>query len=179
MNIVLIGYRGTGKSAVGELLALRLKMPCIGMDAEIVKRAGMSIPEIVEKYGWQKFRDMESEEARELAGLDNIIVDTGGGVVERPENIEALKTNSIIIWLKASVDTIVSRIQGDTERPALTAGKTFTEEIAEVLEQRIPKYKSAAQYEIDTDESTPEQVADRIIEIWKEEGNPAAHHVTS
>ena len=179
MNIVLIGYRGTGKSAVGELLALRLKMPCIGMDAEIVKRAGMSIPEIVEKYGWQKFRDMESEEARELAGLDNIIVDTGGGVVERPENIEALKTNSIIIWLKASVDTIVSRIQGDTERPALTAGKTFTEEIAEVLEQRIPKYKSAAQYEIDTDESTPEQVADRIIEIWKEEGNPAAHHVAS
>ena len=179
MNIVLIGYRGTGKSAVGELLALRLKMPCIGMDAEIVKRAGMSIPEIVEKYGWQKFRDMESEEARELAGLDNIIVDTGGGVVERPENIEALKTNSIIIWLKASVDTIVSRIQEDTERPALTAGKTFTEEIAEVLEQRIPKYKSAAQYEIDTDESTPEQVADRIIEIWKEEGNPAAHHVTN
>jgi len=179
MNIVLIGYRGTGKSAVGELLALRLKMPCIGMDAEIVKRAGMSIPEIVEKYGWQKFRDMESEEARELAGLDNIIVDTGGGVVERPENIEALKTNSIIIWLKASVDTIVSRIQGDTERPALTAGKNFTEEIAEVLEQRIPKYKSAAQYEIDTDESTPEQVADRIIEIWKEEGNPAAHHVTN
>ncbi len=179
MNIVLIGYRGTGKSAVGELLALRLKMPCIGMDAEIVKRAGMSIPEIVEKYGWQKFRDMESEEARELAGLDNIIVDTGGGVVERPENIEALKTNSIIIWLKASVDTIVSRIQGDTERPALTAGKTFTEEIAEVLEQRIPKYKSAAQYEIDTDESTPEQVADRVIEIWKGEGNPAAHHVTN
>ena len=179
MNIVLIGYRGTGKSAVGELLALRLKMPCIGMDAEIVKRAGMSIPEIVEKYGWQKFRDMESEEARELAGLDNIIVDTGGGVVERPENIEALKTNSIIIWLKASVDTIVSRIQGDTERPALTAGKTFTEEVTEVLEQRIPKYKSAAQYEIDTDESTPEQVADRVIEIWKGEGNPAAHHVTN
>jgi shikimate kinase len=168
MNIVLIGYRGTGKSAAGELLALRLQMPCIGMDAEIVKRAGMSIPEIVEKYGWQKFRDMESEEVRELAGLDNIIIDTGGGVIERPENIEALKTNSLIIWLKASVDAIVSRIQGDTERPALTTGKTFTEEVTEVLERRIPKYKSAAQYEIDTDESTPEQVADRVIEIWKE-----------
>ena len=56
-----------------------------------------------------------------------------------------------------------------TERPALTSGKTFTEEVTEVLEQRIPKYKNAAQYEIDTDESTPEQVADRVIEIWKEE----------
>ena len=169
MNIVLIGYRGTGKSVVGELLSARLRMQCIGMDAEIVKRAGMSIPEIVEKHGWQKFRDIESEEARELSGFDNIVIDTGGGVIEMPENIEALKTNSRIFWLKASVDRIVSRIQGGTERPALTAGKTFTEEVTEVLERRIPKYKSAAQYEIDTDELTPEQVADRIIKIWKED----------
>ena len=169
MNIVLIGYRGTGKSVVGELLSERLRMRCINMDAEIVKRAGISIPEIVEKYGWQKFRDMESEQARKLAGLDNIVIDTGGGVIERPENIEALKTNSCIFWLKASVDAIVSRIQGDTERPALTAGKTFTEEVTEVLEQRIQKYKSAAQHKIDTDELTPEQVADRIIKIWKED----------
>jgi shikimate kinase len=169
MNIVLIGYRGTGKSVVGELLAARLRMQCIGMDAEIVKRAGMSIPEIVEKHGWQKFRDIESEEARELSGFDNIVIDTGGGVIERPENIEALKTNSRIFWLKASVDRIVSRIQGGTERPALTAGKTFTEEVTEVLERRIPKYKNAAQYEIDTDGLTPEQVADRIIKIWKED----------
>ena len=167
MNIVLMGYRGTGKSVVGELLAARLGMPCIGMDAEIVKRAGMPIPEIVEKYGWPKFRDLESEEARELAGRDHIIIDTGGGIIERPENIEALQINARIFWLKASVDTIVSRIQGGTERPALTAGRTFTEEVAEVLEGRIPKYKRAAQYEIDTDELTPEQVADRIIEIWK------------
>ncbi|MBC8433408.1 MAG: shikimate kinase [Desulfobacterales bacterium] len=168
MNIVLIGYRGTGKSVVGELLAVRLRMPCIGMDAEIVKKAGMSIPEIVDKFGWPKFRDMESEKARELAGLDNIIIDTGGGVIERPENVEALKTNSSIFWLKASVDAIVSRIQGGTERPALTSGKTFTEEVAEILEQRIPKYKSAAQYAIDTDDLTPEQVTDRIIKIWTE-----------
>jgi len=171
MNIVLIGYRGTGKSVVGELLAARLRMQCIGMDAEIVKRAGMSIPEIVEKYGWQKFRDMESEKARELAGLDNVVIDTGGGVIERHENIEALQTNSCIFWLKASVDMIVSRIQGDSERPALTAGKTFTEEVIEVLERRLPKYKSAAQYEIDTDNLTPEQAADRVIEILRQVRN--------
>ena len=167
MNIVLIGYRGTGKSVVGELLAAHLGMPCIGMDTEIVKRAGMSIPDIVAKYGWPKFRDMESELVRELAELDNSIIDTGGGVVERPENIEALKTNSHIFWLKASVDTIVSRIQDGDERPALTSGKTFTEEVAEVLERRISKYTSAAQYQIDTDDLTPGQVAERIIEIWK------------
>jgi shikimate kinase len=138
MNIVLIGYRGTGKSVVGELLALQLDMPLMGMDAQIVKKARMPIPEIVEKLGWPGFRDIESQVARELAGLDNIIIDTGGGIIERPENIEALKINSRIFWLKASVDAIVSRIQEGTQRPALTAGKTFTEEIAEVLEQRIP-----------------------------------------
>ena len=167
MNIVLIGYRGTGKSVVGELLAMQLDMPLMGMDAQIVKKAGMPIPDIVEKLGWPGFRDIESEVARELAGLDNIIIDTGGGVIERPENIEALKINSRIFWLRASVDAIVSRIQEGTQRPALTAGKTFTEEVAEVLEQRIPKYKSAAQFEIDTDALTPEQVAERIIQIWR------------
>lgn len=169
MNIVLIGYRGTGKSAVGEILAERLEMPCIGMDAEIVKNAGMSIPEIVEKYGWPKFRDMESQVAKTLAGLDNIIVDTGGGVIERPENITALEVNARIFWLKASVDIIVSRIQDGTERPSLTSGKTFTQEVGEVLEQRIHKYKNAAQYEINTDDLTPKQVAEEILDTWNKE----------
>ncbi len=165
MNIVLIGYRGTGKSVVGEILAGRLGMPCIGMDAEIVRRAGMSIPEIVENHGWPKFRDMESDLARELGESDDKIIDTGGGVIERPENIEALKANGVIFWLKASVDTIVSRIQDGTERPALTSGKTFTEEVAEVLEGRISKYAGAAQFEIDTDDLTPERIADRIVDM--------------
>jgi shikimate kinase len=143
-------------------------MKCIAMDARIVEKAGMSIPEIVENHGWTTFRDMESEVAQELAKLDNIIIDTGGGVIERPENIDALQANSRIIWLKASVGAIVSRIQGGTERPSLTGGKSFTEEVAEVLERRIPKYRSAAQYDIDTDQLTPEQVAGRVIDIWKE-----------
>ena len=169
MKIVLIGYRGTGKSVVGKLVAERLRIKCIAMDEKIVQKAGMSIPDIVENHGWTIFRDMESEVAKELAKFDNIIIDTGGGIIERPENIKALKRNSLIVWLKASVNTIVSRIQGGAERPSLTGGKSFTEEVAEVLEQRNPKYRNAAQYGIDTDRLTPEQVADRVIEIWKEE----------
>lgn len=166
MILVLVGYRGTGKTMVGDLLAQRLQMPCVRMDAEIVTRAGMPINDIVAKFGWPKFRDMESELALDLSGRDNIIVDTGGGVIERPENIEALKKNSRIFWLKASVDTIVSRIQDNTERPALTEGKTFTEEVAEVLERRNPKYQSAADYEIDTDGRTPEEIVDSILALW-------------
>jgi len=165
MNISLIGYRGTGKSVVGEILSNRLQMKCIGMDARIVEKAGMSIPEIVESQGWSAFRDIESEVVRELANHDNIIIDTGGGVIERPENIDILKASSCIVWLKASTGAIVSRIQGDTERPSLTGEKSFTEEVKEVLERRTPIYASAAQYEIDTENLTPDQVADKIIKI--------------
>jgi shikimate kinase len=165
MKIVLIGYRGTGKSTVGKLLAERLEMPYISMDAEIVKNAGMSVPEIVAKYGWPGFRNMESELALDLSKKDGIIVDTGGGIIERPGNIEALKAGACIFWLKASVDTIVLRIQGGTERPSLTEGKSFTEEVAEVLERRSEKYRSAADYEIDTDEVTALQIAEKIMAL--------------
>ena len=167
MNIVLIGYRGTGKSAVAKLLAEGLKMHGIGMDSEVVKKAGLTIPEIVETYGWEKFRDFESGSALELSEFDNVIIDTGGGIIERPENIDALKKNGLIFWLKASVNVIVGRIESGTERPALTNGKSFTEEVAEVLTKRISRYSRAADYEINTDDISPVQVAARIIDIWK------------
>jgi shikimate kinase len=165
MNIVLIGYRGTGKTVVGEILGRRLRMNYVGVDKRIVETAGMSIPEIVEKYGWPAFRDLESKVVQQLSQDDHLIIDTGGGVIERSENILTLKANRYIFWLKASVDTIISRIQSDTQRPALTAGKTFIEEIEEILNQRIPKYQMAAHFEIDTDNLTPEQVANTIMEM--------------
>jgi len=168
MNIVLIGYRGTGKSAVGQLVAERLDMRLISMDAEIVKHSGLSIPEIVEQFGWIEFRNRETAEARKLAGRDGLVIDCGGGVIERPENIEILQQNARVFWLKASVETIVSRIEGDAERPSLVEGKTFTEEVSEVLERRTGKYQSAAHHEIDTDTMTPQQVAERIVAFWQQ-----------
>jgi len=167
MNIVLIGYRGVGKSHVGRLLAERLSFPFISIDRAIEARAGMTIPEIVELYGWSGFRDRESLEVREISGWDNIIVDSGGGVVERPENIDRLRENGCMIWLKAAVPTIISRIEGGTNRPALTAGKSFVEEVAEVLERRTPLYRAAAMYEVDTDGRPPENIAADIISFWQ------------
>ena len=167
MNLVLIGYRGTGKSAVGAIVGQRLGMKCISMDEKIAERVGMSIPEFVEKHDWPAFRDVESEIARGLSDVDDIVIDSGGGIIERPENIDALRANGILIWLKASVDVIVSRIEGGTERPSLTGTQSFTDEVAEVLDRRTPKYAAAAQYEIDTDSLTPEQVADRVVGIWE------------
>lgn len=166
MNIVLIGYRGTGKSVVGRILAERLGMAYVGMDANIVRRAGMPIPEIVERFGWDRFREIETQEALDLAGQDLLIIDTGGGIIERPENMPALAKNGVVFWLKASVATIVQRIQGDNQRPALTVGKTFTDEVEEVLESRRGRYQAAARYEIDTDDRTPDEVAGQIMTLW-------------
>lgn len=167
MNIVLIGYRGTGKSHVGRILADKLSFPYVSIDKAIVLRAGMSIPEIVRLFGWDGFRERESIEVREVAVWDSIVIDTGGGVIERPENIEQLRENGLVVWLKASVDTIVKRIEGGSDRPALTEGKSFVEEVSEVLERRMPLYRSAAMHEIDTDSLDPEEIATEIVLLWQ------------
>lgn len=170
MNIVLIGYRGVGKSHVGHLLAKQLDRRLVSMDAEIVKAAGMRIPEIVAQHGWPYFRDLETEQARMLSGRDGLVIDCGGGVIERPENVPILKTNGLVFWLKAPVATIVARIADDSERPALTSGKSFTEEVAEVLERRSPLYRAAADVEIDTDGCTPQLVVDEILVRLQRQG---------
>ncbi len=172
MKVVLIGYRGTGKSAVAGILARRLGLEAVCMDERIAAEAGMSIPAIVERDGWPGFRDRESALARELGGRDGVVVDAGGGVIERPENVAALRRGARIVWLRAAVPTIVARISGDAGRPALTAGRSFTEEVAEVLERRTPLYREAADHAVDTDTLTPGEVADRIVGLLGDE--PAA-----
>lgn len=166
MNIVLIGYRGTGKSVVANHIASTLKMKALSMDEEIVRRAGMRIPEIVKKHGWTHFRDLESEVARDFGARDNMVIDTGGGVIERPENIEALKQNGHVVWLVATIETVIERIQGGTDRPALTAGKSFTDEVADVLERRTPIYAAAADHQVPTPtgDGSSESVANAVLE---------------
>jgi Shikimate kinase len=80
MNIVLIGYRGTGKSSVANVLAVRLGWQRVSTDAEIITRAKQSIPEIVKSLGWEHFRNLESEVCREVGAKDHLIIDTGGGL---------------------------------------------------------------------------------------------------
>ena len=165
MNLVLIGYRGTGKSTVAELLATKLGWKAISTDAQIVEKAQRSIPDIVASDGWEHFRRLETEMCLVLKDRDQLIIDTGGGLILRPENVEALKPNSLIFWLTATVPTIARRIADDTQRPALTAGKTFVEEIREVLTERTPKYQAAADHTVATDDLSPEEIASRILTI--------------
>lgn len=167
MNLILIGYRGTGKTSVAKILAEKFHAKLISTDELIVKKAGMSIPEIVEKHGWEYFRDIESEVIKEISNEDDCVIDAGGGVVLREVNIKNLKTNSKIILLKADVKTIAERIKDDTERPSLTGNKSSVEEIEEVLEDRKEKYHKAADFEIDTSKLTVEQVVKKVIDYLK------------
>jgi len=163
MNVVLIGYRGTGKSTVGKVVAARLGRTMVSTDAEVVKRAGRSIPEIVAEHGWDYFRDLESQVCRDLAEGDGLVIDTGGGAILRSENVERLKRNGKLFWLRASVKTITKRIGRDTQRPSLTGTKSFLDEVQEVLRERTPKYEAAADHVIATDGRSVVQIADEIL----------------
>jgi shikimate kinase len=165
MNIVLIGYRGTGKSTVGRLLAARLGRELVSTDAEIVKRAQRTIPEIVAQEGWEYFRDLESDICRELASRDQLVIDTGGGAILRAQNVEALKKTGTVFWLTASVETIAKRIDGDNQRPSLTGTKSFVDEIQDVLRERTPKYQSAADHVIMTDDRSINQLVETLLTL--------------
>lgn len=163
MNIVLIGYRGTGKSTVGKLLAMRLGRQFVSTDEEIIKRAKRTIPEIVAQEGWEYFRDLESDVCRELAGRDRLVIDTGGGAILRTQNVEALKKNGILFWLTASVETITKRIGRSNQRPSLTGSKSFIDEIQDVLRERTPKYQAASDHVITTDDQSIKQLVEIIL----------------
>ena len=168
MKIVLIGYRGTGKSTVAGLIANALGWSVVSTDKEIIRRANLSIPSIVQQFGWDHFRSIETEVCQSLAPKDHVVVDTGGGVITKSENLQALKPNAQVFWLTASVPTIMGRIKEDTQRPSLTEGKTFVQEIEEVLEQRTPLYQSAADFTIGTDHRSAREIAEEILNRFSE-----------
>ncbi len=159
MNIVLVGYRGTGKSAQ------RFGLTVVHLDAEIEKRAGKSIPDMVASSGWPAFRDLEEAVVRDFAAQDGLVLDCGGGVIERDANFAPLRSAGPVIWLQASVETIVQRIAGDPQRPSLTGTKSFTDEVAEVLARRTPRYRQIAHYEVDTDALSVEEVLAAISHL--------------
>ena len=169
MNVVLVGYRGTGKSAVAQQLGQALQLQVVCLDAEIECKAGQGIPQIIEDAGWPAFRDLEEEIVRTFAAQDGLVIDCGGGVIEREANYPVLRGAGPVVWLKASTETIVDRIRGDDQRPSLTGTKSFTDEVDEVLQRRTPMYRRLAHLEVDTDDrSIPEVTAEirRMLDLF-------------
>jgi len=175
-NLVLIGYRATGKTAVGARLAEILGRPLVDLDQVLVQEAGRPIADIVAQEGWAEFRRQEKELVARFRQTQGQVLATGGGVVLDPDNIAALKENGIIIWLSAGPDTIQARLEKDlprdVNRPSLTGSDTIRE-VAEVLEARLPLYRAAAQITVDTTHRDVAQVVELVLAALQaeEDGN--------
>ena len=166
MNIFLIGYRGSGKTSVGSSLSDIIGWPFIDTDFKLVKELEMNILEIVDKKGWDFFREKESALLKKVCNHDKQVVATGGGIVLNKENIVNMKKNGTIIWLKATFETVKRRILIDSKtkdfRPSLTP-KKLDEEIKETLLLRKPYYEKAMDFSIDTDNLDIDDVCKAVI----------------
>ena len=169
MNIVLIGMRGSGKTTVGSILARKLGRELVEMDELIAQMAGMSIPEIVAKHSWAKFRDIEAELTPAISRRNNAIISAGGGVVTRENNIKELKKSGVLVWLNASVNSLLERIGQDPGRPPFVNGRSQRDDMALTLAEREPLYQQAADFIVGTEHKTPEAVAEEIIGFLQEE----------
>jgi len=165
MNLVLTGYRCSGKSCVGKILASRLDMVFCDTDAMVQEQTGKDIITLVSQYGWTRFREEEQKAVEALAGLDDGVIATGGGLVMDPENVKSLKANGWFAWLKAKPRTLELRMRKaegrGSHRPSLR-GVDPVEEISGILRERTPIYAKTADFAVDTEQLLPEEVAEEI-----------------
>lgn len=166
-HIFLIGFMGAGKSTVARALVRRLGCPLVEMDEEIVKKQGMTINEIFEKYGEDRFRDIESQFILDLGNQKTSVVSCGGGVVVRPENTRYMKKSGKVVYLQASPRTVYERVKGSSNRPILN-GHMNVEYIAQLMEKRRSLYEDAADFTIITDSKNAEEIAREIVDRLEE-----------
>jgi shikimate kinase len=170
-SIFLVGFRGSGKSTVGHLLARRLSRAFVDTDRLVEEAAGKSIARIFSDDGEPAFRALETSALERVclrveAG-EPIVAATGGGIVLAESNRKRMRSAGVVAWLHASAPTLSRRIALDpaseSTRPALRPGGTSASEVAELLRIREPLYRDAASIEARADELSPEEVADRIL----------------
>ncbi|TCS81382.1 shikimate kinase [Pectinatus cerevisiiphilus] len=160
MNIVLIGFMGTGKSSVGRLLAEKLSYAFVDTDALIEERAGLSIPQMFAKFGEKYFRQREKDIIKETCNRTHTVISTGGGVPIFEANRQILQNGrNIIVCLRANIPTILNRTKGRGDRPLL---KNDLHKMQALLKQRMPFYNQA-DFIIDTDELSPLQIVNEIM----------------
>jgi len=172
-NLVLIGYRAAGKTAVGELAARALTRPFVDLDRVLEEEAGQDIPALVAERGWAEFRRREKELVGRYGRVGGQVLATGGGVILDPENVEILRANGVVVWLQADPAAIRERLarnQGELEqRPSLTSRGTM-DEVAEVLQERQPLYAAAAHVVIGTAGRSIPEVAAEVLAAFKKIG---------
>lgn len=165
-NIALVGFRASGKSLIGRLLARQDDRSFVDMDERLIASFGRDIDQWVRSEGWESFRQAESRLLEELARKQNLVVATGGGVVLSARNRRLLKTHFHVVWLKASVETTCARLQSDPQtvgnRPALTS-LPLREEIQQTLAARWSLYEEVADLVLETDDLDPADLVSRLL----------------
>jgi shikimate kinase len=141
-NIVLIGLMGSGKTIISKSLSKKLKADRFSIDEMIETKEKSSINKIVEKKGWPYFRLAEHRIVKKLSRKRSIVIDCGGGIVLNPANIELLKKNGIIFYLKASPQVIYKRLKGDKTRPLLNDPNPLAR-LKSIYKERLPLYSQA------------------------------------
>jgi len=166
-RIILTGFRGTGKSAVGRQLAQMLGYRFVDTDQVLAEEMRCSVSEFVQREGWPAFRDIERRLLKRLAAEHRAVIATGGGTVLHREEWQNLHRGSLVVWLQADAATIRYRLRNDertgAQRPALI-GDDPLGEVDRVLAEREPLYSQGSDVAVDTAGRSPEELA---IEIWE------------
>jgi shikimate kinase len=169
MLVALVGFRGSGKSTVGRLLAERLGCSFLDMDSEIERREGRTVAGIFEKDGEPAFRRLEGDLAAELANRDGLVVATGGGVVANPAAVGALLEKAVVVYMEAPAAVLAERIKMDNRsaalRPSLTNADSLEEEVANLLDARAALYQAFSDVTIAVGEKSPDSLATEIEEF--------------
>ncbi len=160
-NIALTGPSGSGKSTVGRLVANTLKRTFVDMDEELEKRFECEIKDYFASNGEEAFRDAESELVLELATKEGLVIATGGGVLLRKENRDAL-SSSVTVNLRASMDALLERLAGHEDRPLLSGNARI--KLKALLEERRDLYEAVV-IQVDTEDKDPENVALMIAAV--------------
>ena len=163
-NIVLIGFMCSGKTTIGRILAKKINYTFIDTDHHISKNENLTVGEIFDTKGEEYFRKLETQTVKEFSkSLKGTILSTGGGLPIREENVPFLKEIGRVIFLKASKETVISRLNPKVERPLLLESNP-EEKIENLLNQRNPIYEKVADIEIDTNNKSMESIVEEIIE---------------
>ena len=158
-KIYLVGFMGCGKSMIGRRLSYYLKLPYYDMDSEIVRQQGMSIPEIFEKYGEERFREIETEFLRTFRD-ERCIIATGGGVAMKEENRKIMRRTGLVFFLDATFHDIYSRIRHDQNRPIVQ--RSTRDELEALYNSRRKSYKESAHINVLTEKRTVRQIVEYI-----------------
>lgn len=174
MNIVLLGFMGTGKTVVGKLLAGKLEMRYIDIDEEIEKEEKSTIGRIFSRRGEEYFRSLEKKKVSEISQGDNQVISSGGGVVLDSDNIKNLERGGMLFCLDAGPDVIFERTRRHTHRPLLETADP--QKAIEALLRKRSGYYQKIKNHIDTSALSPEEAAQKVIRIYR--GNKQKNRIS-